>query len=65
MSTFPEPTPDDLRAKTLTASQFMDEVIAGTMNRHGYFWLPLDEQNKVAEFAKLLEELIYGQVEAD
>lgn len=51
-------TPDDLRATTMTAENFMDEVLEGTMHRSSFFFLPISEQNKVTEFALLLSQLI-------
>ena len=52
-------TPDDLRAKSMTATQFIDEVLAGTMHHSCFFWLPPEEQDKVASFVEQLDRLIY------
>lgn len=52
-------TPDDLRAKSMTSMQFIEEVLAGTIHHSCYFWLPWDEQEKVAKFVEQLDRLIY------
>lgn len=47
-------TPDELRAKSMTAEQFIDEVLAKTMDASCVFWLPFSEQQAVSDFVEKL-----------